>query len=510
MSFQELHFALTADLLRSAERLLFPSARHSSGENGFIGLVTISAGILRKTLILHKIVEPQEGDVSWDSQRGLLFAPSYKSRAADEANAHRSGLIFVHTHPLTRDVPYPSRDDLDSDAKDLYFLGQSLSLTAPLTAGIVGGGRQWSVREYKFSDCPESAEYRFAEFMRVVGPAIRKHLIDPRRKIQEKAFDERAHDSSMRLWGRHGQEILGSLRVGLVGAGGVGSILAEHLPRLGVGGLVIADFDRLDQENRNRQQSATSEDIRTNAWKVEVAHRTALASATAPNFAATKTIGSVVEATTVSNLFDCDVILNAADSPWARQVLDQLAYAHLIPVINGGTELYGNPDTQEMLAGKCEVTVAGPGHPCFECTGVYTIRTATEAREHPDVRGRRGYLQVGDKAVNERSPSVISTNAVVAGLMQLRLQALALGTTPNTVVGTQRYHPLEGTIDFSMTRECKNHCHRSETVGLGELHELPLGIDRDFEVQRASNSAVHRSAAVEPRKVTSSIISRDA
>ena len=46
-------------------------------------------------------------------------------------------------------------------------------------------------------------------------------------------LDERTMDSSLRLWGPQGQQTLGSLRVGISGLGGVGSILVEFLARLG-------------------------------------------------------------------------------------------------------------------------------------------------------------------------------------------------------------------------------------------------------------------------------------
>ncbi len=47
---------------------------------------------------------------------------------------------------------------------------------------------------------------------------------------------------------------LKSARVGIVGAGGLGSVVAENLARAGVGKLVIADFDLIEPSNLNRQR----------------------------------------------------------------------------------------------------------------------------------------------------------------------------------------------------------------------------------------------------------------
>ncbi len=59
------------------------------------------------------------------------------------------------------------------------------------------------------------------------------------------------------LFSRHDPEILATLRrstVGIAGAGGLGSNVALSLTRAGVGRLVIADHDRVEASNLNRQQ----------------------------------------------------------------------------------------------------------------------------------------------------------------------------------------------------------------------------------------------------------------
>lgn len=59
------------------------------------------------------------------------------------------------------------------------------------------------------------------------------------------------------LFSRHDPEILAALRrstVGIAGAGGLGSNVAVSLARAGVGRLVIADHDRVEASNLNRQQ----------------------------------------------------------------------------------------------------------------------------------------------------------------------------------------------------------------------------------------------------------------
>lgn len=56
--------------------------------------------------------------------------------------------------------------------------------------------------------------------------------------------------------GRTARERLAKARIGIAGAGGLGSNIAMMLARSGVGHLVIADFDTVDESNLNRQHYA--------------------------------------------------------------------------------------------------------------------------------------------------------------------------------------------------------------------------------------------------------------
>ena len=61
---------------------------------------------------------------------------------------------------------------------------------------------------------------------------------------------------------RHGKEAVQKLQnacVGIAGLGGLGSHIAVSLARMGVGKLVLADFDRVDVTNLHRQQYFTEQ-----------------------------------------------------------------------------------------------------------------------------------------------------------------------------------------------------------------------------------------------------------
>ncbi len=67
----------------------------------------------------------------------------------------------------------------------------------------------------------------------------------------------RSKDFEREYFARRESKVLDALRrstVGIAGAGGLGSNVAVSLARAGVGRLVIADFDRIEPSNLNRQQ----------------------------------------------------------------------------------------------------------------------------------------------------------------------------------------------------------------------------------------------------------------
>ncbi len=67
------------------------------------------------------------------------------------------------------------------------------------------------------------------------------------------AYRERTARNHFWIGGLKGQAAIRGLSVGVAGMGGMGSNIAQHLARLGVGHLRIADPDRIEATNLNRQ-----------------------------------------------------------------------------------------------------------------------------------------------------------------------------------------------------------------------------------------------------------------
>ncbi len=492
------------------DRLFGPAPRElgrNDPERGFLATIFSATGILRRTLIVGEIIKPNPGDVSWTPRRGLVMSHRYYSRAISFAQSiPGAGLLNVHSHPGPRRghaPPVPSDPDLASDAIELWAVSRSLGESRPVAAGIVAPGGGMSFREYTFRQPSTAAEARqrkfgpkgarimYASRARIVGPGLRIRHADPTDNSEADCVDFEMTESSALLWGVSGQRILAELTVGIAGLGGVGGMLAEYLARLGVGKLVLVDYDRLENANFNRSQGATRAEARTRAVKVTVYRRVAREAATCPEFKVSIFRQSVAEDAGLKPLLDCDIIAGTADDAFARQVLDHAAYAHLIPVIDGGTILRADPVTLQFKVGKSQIAMAGPGHPCLECQGVYNQEEATVARESAEW-GR--YLEVPGEAHGTkkqlRSPSVICNNGIVASLIGLRLLSAALHLTPKALVGTQRYYVEDGSLGWGAIKDCKPGCPKPSWTGKGDQHYIPTGVDlrwkaiRDGEAKR--------------------------
>jgi threonine dehydrogenase-like Zn-dependent dehydrogenase len=80
-----------------------------------------------------------------------------------------------------------------------------------------------------------------------------------------------SQQATISVWGHAAQADVARARVGIVGLGSVGSIVAEALARIGVTHAVFVDHDRVEQRNLDRTLHATAEDAHRKASKVTVA-----------------------------------------------------------------------------------------------------------------------------------------------------------------------------------------------------------------------------------------------
>jgi hypothetical protein len=174
--------------------------------------------------------------------------------ALGRAEADAAIPIWFHTHPGEASVPLPSRYDeqVDRDIADLFQLRSGSGFYGTLIASPRGSG-------FAFSGILQHETDRMSSIDRVWSVGEQWRLI---RTVAASALSYDAiFDRNVRAFGPAIQAILGDLRIGIVGAGGTGSAVAEQLVRLGVRHLLLVDNDELSAGNVTRVYGSTPRDV---------------------------------------------------------------------------------------------------------------------------------------------------------------------------------------------------------------------------------------------------------
>ncbi|MBT8421346.1 MAG: molybdopterin-synthase adenylyltransferase MoeB [Gammaproteobacteria bacterium] len=132
-------------------------------------------------------------------------------------------------------------------------------------------------------------------------------------------------------FGLKGQGRLSDSRVLIIGIGGLGSPIAIYLAAAGVGHLVLADFDRVELSNLQRQIIHTTHDLAR--LKVESArdHLAALN----PDIRITPLARVLDEEELFSEVSQADVIVDATDNFESRFELNRVCVQTKTPLVSG-------------------------------------------------------------------------------------------------------------------------------------------------------------------------------
>ena len=123
---------------------------------------------------------------------------------------------------------------------------------------------------------------------------------------------------------------LAALRVGLCGAGALGSHLADNLVRQGVANLRVIDRDRVDEHNVSTQLYGESD---IGAWKVDVLRNRLFKTAGVEIDAIRK---DLTAQNAKASLADVDLILDTFDNSASRALVQEAARAAGTPCLHVG------------------------------------------------------------------------------------------------------------------------------------------------------------------------------
>lgn len=337
-------------------------ARQDAQEDLCFALWLPSEGSSRTTAILHQLVLPEPGDRQVHGNAS--FNPAYLHRALQLAMEHDSGLAFLHSHPApARGWQGMSPADV---AAEESMAAQAKAATGHPLVGLTLAAQDssWSAR-FWLKSAPRQWGAHGCESVRVVGSRLRLSYHPGLRPAPSRREELRRTTDA---WGEAAQANLARARVAVVGLGSVGSIVCEGLARMGVQSLHLIDPDVLEQVNLDRTLNARQAHVVAGMEKVKVAAASAHMAATAGDFRVKPLAISVCTEQAYRQLLDCDVIFSCVDRPWPRHLLNFVAYAHLIPVIDGGIRI-GRTPTGKMRHATWRAHVVTHQHRCLECLG---------------------------------------------------------------------------------------------------------------------------------------------
>lgn len=443
--------------------------RQDGDEDLAFALWSPSVGAERLTALIHTVVLPEDGDRQVHGN--VSFNQQYFERACRLALAQGLGVAFLHSHPYAG-WQGMSWDDVIAERR---LAGPTAALTGlPLVGMTIGSDGSWSARFWEHQG-GRSHKHVWCAIVRVIETRLRVTYAD---EVHPPPAFREMFRRTISVWGPEAHADLTRLRVGIVGLGSVGALVAETLARMGMTRLVLVDFDRVETHNLDRLVTATAADIGRS--KVDVARDRVLGVATAASVHVRAIPNSVVEEAGYRAALDCDVLFCCVDRPRARHVLNHMAYGHLIPVVDGGVAVRFKG--QRFTGVDWQVQTVCPGRPCLECLGTYDqADVSTEAAGMLDDPSYLKGLAADHRF--KRNENVFPFSENLASLEVLQLVALATGVAGVTDFGVQRYRYHPGIVEQLPTVQCRTHCDQNNFVGQGDRHFTLVG--RDFAAERS-------------------------
>jgi hypothetical protein len=431
-------------------------------------LLCAQAGGRRKKLLGRELIVVPHG-CCVRSRDSITWPGEYIEMAIDSAVARGDAVIAVHSHPGGL-FAFSSADD-ESDRTLMGALRHGTDQLAGSAIMIPSGAIRARIYE---NDHAATA----IDLVMTAGPDLRTWWCDDATTAGPRPAPM-AFTSEMRAW-------LGRMSIGVIGVSGTGSIVAEQLVRLGVGEIILIDFDRLEERNLNRILNSSLAEI--GSYKVDMfANAIRLYR---PDCDVVALPCSIATPEAILAASEADVLISCVDTAEGRHIADRLSAYFAIPLFDVGVAIPTEPTPsgdRRIAEVYGRVDYVYPGGSSLMDRGVYDaalLEVEYLARVAPQALARKiadGYL----RGVPEEAPGVIALNmrAASACVIEFLARLFPFRQFPNEERARSIFMLAEGDEDVFAENQFTASGRFPSAVGMSDP---PLGLPALGERRRVA------------------------
>lgn len=364
-----------------------------------------------------------------------------------------AAFLDAHSHPVPC-APYPSLMDNEAATRQYTSLQGPAPGSLLLRIIMSAEGRVWA----GVQTGAESLEP--VEGIHIHGPSGFEVVLPVNSRLQGLKLSQDMDQRTLTCLGEGRLAKMRGLTVGLIGVGGVGSMVARLLSSL-VGELILVDPDHLEPHNAPRVWFAGA---RSHGSKVAAARR-ALRRAF-PELKVRTSAHAFPSRATRKLLSAADLLFVCPDHHTVRFSASRFAASNLMPLIEvgcGGRSIAG-----ELSALGYHVRLQVPGGPCLTCNGLDA--NTLEDPHTTEAKHRLGYIENGQDIPAELAPLTTRAAAVAVDVF-IRYCSGYMGIAPlHLYEDSLRLQTLDLTKHYASDPRCPA-CGYPE-VGLASQPEV--------------------------------------
>ena len=319
-------------------------------------------------------------------------------------------IIDVHTHPFSKDnVWFSGTDDRDeiNFVKYLNDEGANIFYASIVLSQTDYKARYWFLKNNRVINVPAFIKTQKASES---IPSSDNKFSAEKSKVE---IGEMFNRSVLALGLDNMRLITGDQKISVLGVGGIGSIIAEHLIHMGFHHINLIDFDTLEISNLNRIVAATYDDAIKQRVKVDAIKNNLLK--INPKAKINAVNKNVFDSSVEKIIATSDWLMVATDNHASRFHIQQLAFKYYVPFITAGVNITVADEKIIDMSGEVILIRMGD-RVCLSCLN--RLKPNEIYKEiHPDKAVREGLVRKGYvQGADVKEPAVKTLNTMVATL----------------------------------------------------------------------------------------------